>query len=255
MDKILTIIIFLIISSPAYASMSIYIGTKNTNAQFMLVDYNGNRTGYDPITQSLISETKLPSITYFIGNSDHPVYVLQGRYPVTMTPLNMKIVLTGAQLSSNIGVAVEIEETDSGLAFPQSTVLKGFMTILDVNQVSTYDVAYTPAQTFVFTKVAVPSDLIADITTAGKLNLVGNQLYINELIAKVNAIENARTQPTTAITGEDEHDDDKKLTPAQRAKKSYQKLLQEITDKYNKPEANEFVKQEAYNVLKDDLYI
>ncbi len=35
--------------------------------------------------------------------------------------------------------------------------------------------------------------------------------------------------------------------------KEYKELLKEITEKYQKPEPDEFVKQEAYTVLKEDL--
>lgn len=43
------------------------------------------------------------------------------------------------------------------------------------------------------------------------------------------------------------------LTPAQKARKEYTELLKEITEKYNKPEADEYVKKEEYDVLKEDL--
>lgn len=244
LSGIIVVIALLIFSLPAYADISIYIATKNTDAHFMLVDYNGKRTGYDPVTKSMLSETKLPFMSYYLATSIHLSYMLQGRFPVTNVPLNMKIILTGTKLSSNIGTAIEIDERDAGLTFPQSTRFEGFMTILDVDQVATYEVAYVPTKSMIFTKVAAPTDLIADITTAGKLNLIGNQVYVTELINKVTKLENNITEKS-----DDGHDDD----IIQNKKKGYMKLLEELTEKYNQPKSDEFVKKEAYDVLKEDL--
>lgn len=43
------------------------------------------------------------------------------------------------------------------------------------------------------------------------------------------------------------------LPQPQKAKGEYTELLKEITEKYNKPETDEYVKKEAYDVLKEDL--
>jgi polyhydroxyalkanoate synthesis regulator phasin len=83
----------------------------------------------------------------------------------------------------------------------------------------------------VLTKVSNSTDLIKDITTAGQLNYIGNKQFISEIIKKAEAVSLSKSEQ----------------------KQGYTELLNEITEKYNKPEADEFVKQEAYTVLKEDL--
>lgn len=262
MKVIYVIVLMLILSFPVYANVAINISSINDNSQFMLVDYNGKRTGYDSASKQLISESGLSFMMYYVWDPYNPEmpntnqgtlkYMLQGIFPVTMKPFNMQLVITGMKLTDKVWSGMTIDEIDSGVGYPKSSKLAKIEAILDVNQVAKYDINYVPLQSIVIIKIAAPNDLITDITTAGKLNLIGDQLYINELINKVNEIEKRRNQILPVGT-DDEHDEDKNLTPSQKAKKSYQELLQEITDKYNRPETNEFVKQRAYNVLKDDL--
>jgi hypothetical protein len=111
-----------------------------------------------------------------------------------------------------------------------------------------FDVPVNPPtdNQIVLVKVAQPADLIKDLTTAGQLGYIGSSEFISEITKKINKIEEKRLKPA-------EKDDDNKLTPAQKAKKEYTELLNEITEKYNKPEGDEFVKQEAYTVLKEDI--
>ena len=105
------------------------------------------------------------------------------------------------------------------------------------------EIKYTPGQVAQITKIATSNDLIADITTPQKLNLIGSSKFVTELTKEINEIEAEKAKGKV----------DDSLTPAQKAKKEYTELLNEITEKYNKPEGDEFVKQEAYTVLREDI--
>ncbi len=253
MKLLITIIISLILSVQAYA-ISIYINSDQ-NIQFMLVDYNGKRTGYDPNAKQVISETGLPRIMYYLHNEynpdnppvnpDPPYYTLQGDFPVNQTPLNMKLILTANVLAKiNEPISIEFEEKNTSISYPQNSVqviLPFLMT--DIGLVSKYELSYIPFQSAKLTKISASNDLIADITTAQKLNLMGNAKFVSELTKDINEIEAEKAKGKI----------DDGLTPAQKAKKEYTELLKEITEKYNKSESDEFVKQEAYTILKEDL--
>jgi hypothetical protein len=108
-----------------------------------------------------------------------------------------------------------------------------------------FDVPTMPTNNgqIVLTKVSNSADLIKDLTTAGQLGYIGNAKFVTELTKEINEIEAEKAKGKI----------DDGLTSAQKAKKEYTELLKELTEKYNKPEADEFVKQEAYTVLKEDL--
>jgi len=218
---------------------------SNMSANFMLVEQTGQRTGYDPGVRGVVFESNSPTLTYYINalGGDETSYMLQGKLPVEMMPLNMKLVVTGMQLTANNKIVFTLRENKSGLKYPQNSVYMILTPILDVGQVVTYNLAYTPLKSIIATKIAVPTDLIADITTAQKLNLIGNTKFIAELTKEINEIESEKAKGKA----------DDGLTPAQKAKKEYTELLSEITEKYNKPESDEFVKQEAYTVLREDI--
>lgn len=115
--------------------------------------------------------------------------------------------------------------------------------MIDVGQVQYIEIKYIPGQVAQITKIATSTDLIADITTAQKLNLIGNAKFVAGITKEINEIEAEKAKGKM----------DDGLTPAQKAKKEYTELLKEIAEKYNKPDGDEFVKQEAYTVLKEDL--
>ncbi len=263
--KVIRILLILIISlffaSSAYA-VDILMSTFDDNIQFMIVDYNGKRTGYDPSIKSVVSESGLPNMMYEEWNPANPAlseaeepneltYDLQGRFPIDMQPFNIKVVITGMRLAYS-KIVLSFRENKSGLSFPQNSKSVIMYPILDINQTATYEIAYVPLQSLVATKAANPNDLIADINAASKLGYVGNAEFVNELIKKVQKIEKERT----AVQKPEESKSDKEkehLTPTQKAIKEDKELLKEITEKYQRPEADEFVKQEAYTVLKEDL--
>ncbi len=104
-------------------------------------------------------------------------------------------------------------------------------------------------------KAASPNDLIKDITTASQLGYIGNVKFVNELIKEMQEIEKERTEVQKPDEKNRSQGDKEKehLTPAQKAIKAYKELLEEITKKYQRPQGDDFVKQEAYTVLKEDL--
>ncbi len=254
MKVFLTAALFLLfLSSNAFATF-IGISTLNENVQFMLIDANGKRTGYEPITGKVVSESGLPFMIYYISNVESSVplpvheptqYMLQGEFPTDNIPLNMKLVVVGMKLAVAKSITVDLEEY-TGSPTIRNYKAATITTLLDAGQIANYELAYTPSRALVVTKAATSNDLIADINSARKLGLIGNAEFVNDLIKEVQKIEKERLHP-------EENDEHEPATPAQRAIKKYQKLLQEIKETCQKPEPDEFVKQEAYAVLKEDL--
>ncbi len=248
-----TLFFLVFMTSNAFATF-IGISTLNDNVQFMLIDASGKRTGYEPITGTVVSESGLPFMIYYISNIETsqalPVheptqYMLQGEFPTENIPLNMKLVVVGMKLAVAKSITVDLEEY-TGSPTIRNYKAATITTLLDAGQIANYEMAYTPSRALVVTKIATSNDLISDIKSASKLGLIGNATFVNELIKEVQKIEKERLHPAE----NEEHDP---ATPAQRAIKKYQKLLKEITEKYQKPEPDEFMKQEAYTVLKEDL--
>lgn len=123
--------------------------------------------------------------------------------------------------------------------------------IIDVGQVKYFEISYIPGHLPNIFRVASSNDFLADITTASKLGYLGNAEFASELIKKVQKIEKERLAPQKPE--EQKTEEERHLTPAKKAIKEYRELLKEITEKYQRPEGDEFVKQEAYTVLKEDL--
>ncbi len=248
--SILLTILFL--TTYSASAVSIYIHTNTPSIEFMLIDYNNKKTGYDPNTRKHLTEAKqLPLMSYKAIWDEDPLattpapiegYGLQGEFPVNNIILDMQLLVTGKNLSTS-SIVLTLEEDNTGLSYPQYAQSRIKSTILDKDQVATYNVHYIPLQSISMIKIATSSDLIADITTAQKLNLIGNAKFVAELTKEINEIEAEKAKGKV----------DDGLTPAQKAKKEYTELLKEITEKYNKPEGDEYVKKEAYDVLKEDL--
>lgn len=219
-----------------------FFGTYKTN--YVVTDPLGRRTGFDPTSNQSFNE--IPNSTYIesgFGGPEEP-------QPDNFMELHIrdgvdgvyKIKVIGNSLG-NLLVSISYPQPPNG---PRLPVIQH---ITDINKVDYYELnySYTAAiagNALPLIHIAYPSTLIDDILLLAKLAEIGNQEYVNELIEKVHEIEKERTKPQE----KDEH-----LTPAQKAIKDYKELLKEITEKYQRPEGDEFVKQEAYTVLKEDL--
>lgn len=246
------IIFFLILITyiPAYAFIfevtSVHPDTGMDYINFGIYDSNGTYSGYnatDP-KHKIINLNGFDTGSHWVGDEFAPAIevsnFLYGRLP-DGTSGNYKLAIYTTKL--------KIYQIDGWMM--ERTVDMGYFTIkgiIDVGQVKYWEIKYTPMQNPVITRIATSSDLIADITTAQKLNLIGNAKFVTEITKEINEIEAKRTKVDPSHGSGDDG-----LTPAQKAKKEYQELLKEITEKYNKPEADEFIKQEAYTVLKEDL--
>ncbi len=258
MNKILLVCIFLLIpSSPTFA-----IPPLLTQGTFGLYDHdmatelvvtnpNGKRTGFDPITNQTFKED-YPNSSYFIDNQT-------GLPQDNINEFSCDIAIDGLYTIKIIGKALSkyYIAVDYPRPLPlQAVSINGFA---DVNKVDTYAFNYNFAAGQAGTilkpiKVAMPSDLIADVTAAGKLGYIGNTKFVNELIKEIQEIEKERTNVRKPEEQKDkERKENEHLTTAQKAIKAYKELLEEITEKYQRCEKDEFVKQEAYMVLKEDL--
>ncbi len=261
---ILLLILIITISFPIEAqAINIYASTTSDNAQFMIIDPNGKKTGYDPVSKTIIAPKGVLSNMEYHGGyiSEDPNaptdnhYQLQGILGIDMTPFTFKLIITGMKLGKE-EIVIGLEENEQYAPYPQNHKGDVIHSLLDVGQVSTYEFNYVPLKSLTRVKIATPADLIADITTSCKLGYIGNAKFVNELIKEIQEIERERTEVQKPEEHQQKTQGDKEkehLTPAQRAVKEYKELSKEITEKYQKPEADEFVKQEAYTVLKEDL--
>ncbi len=222
--------------------------------ELVVTNPNGKRTGFDPITNQTFKED-YPNSSYFIDNQT-------GLPQDNVNEFSCDIAIDGLYTIKVIGKALSkyYIAVDYPRPLPlQDISINGFA---DVNKVDIYTLNYNFAAgqsgtPLIPVKVAVPADLIADVNAAGKLGYVGHQEFVNELIKKVQKIEKERTEvqkPEEQTLRQAQGDKEREhLTPAQKAIKEYKELLKELTEKYQRPEGDEFVKQEAYTVLKEDL--
>lgn len=247
---ILIILITICISSNAYAKTNIEFTTCSDNnkiIEFMFIDALGNRTGYDAQTKQIIKDSH-PNVQYGGSGSSDPdsgdvnlCSKVIGEVPISNYLQPFKITITGLMLGKYDLYLRISEATDYNwkAAYKNGKIHN----ITDIGILHTYEIAYTPYQPVQIIRIATQNDLIADIATAEKLNLIGSPNFVTELTKEINEIEAEKAKGKV----------DDGLTPAQKAKKEYTELLSEITEKYNKPESDEFVKKEAYDVLKEDL--
>lgn len=248
MKYIITILMSLLFTISAYAaphSMQIDVFAKPF-VNFKIVAPNGLATGYDPNIQPNNLAPNLNEIQGagygLLDMPDTPDIIgTEFNYIKNILAGNYKIVCFGRGLVSyTIVIAYDWQPITTP---PISQVKKiGFA---NTGTVQTYEIIVpdSPASGIVINKIASPADLITDITTAGQLNYIGNARFVTEITKEINEIEAEKANGKM----------DDGLTPAQKAKKEYTELLKEITEKYNKPESDEFIKQEAYTVLKEDI--
>lgn len=255
-----------------------------SEVQFQVIDPAGNVTGYDPATGKIVNN--IPNTHYFMDQEPTgPVEPTKYQKFMVIQPTLISDTTTVATGIYTIKVFGSVMPEDfhftmqlyyhgymgpqvfgeaSGTVTPNTTLTYqmtvpavpppgGQMPITMIASSSSVP-ALPPAQTPPASggagvqnppaKVVTPADLIAEITAAGQSGQIGNAEFVNELIKKVNALEKEQTESQ-------EHPNE--VSSAQKAIKKYQKFLKEITERYQKPEKDEFVKQEAYAVLKEDL--
>jgi polyhydroxyalkanoate synthesis regulator phasin len=242
--RVFLIIISFIVSlcslNSAYAYVeSIHISIAPEAIEFHLENPNGLITGYTP---NGVQEF-IPEIPHYyekgvysydsvpdLYNYDYFHVIETGFLPRQLTG-KYRIVIYGIKTPfvTNIHLSFGWSEDHSWNAKYSNSLL------IYPNAVWTYEFDFpvtVPANgQIVLIKVAQPSDLIKDLTTAGQLGYIGNKQFVSEIIKKAEAIGLSKSEQ----------------------KKEYTELLKEITEKYNKPTSDEFVKQEAYTVLKEDL--
>lgn len=222
------------------------------NIQFQMSDSMGNITGYNPTTKSIIMN--IPNTLYFLFDEpyegtrtkDNSHYKLESQKysnTIQMTPGMYKIKVFGTTTVENMNLYFNVFYQN----IKGAQIMTEHASIIYPNVTWTYEITIPdvpPATKNVpLIKVANPQDLITDINAASSLGYIGNAKFVSELVKDINEIEAKKAKGKT----------DDGLTPAQKAKKEYAELLSEITEKYNKPESDEFVKKEAYDVLREDM--
>lgn len=219
------------------------------NIQFQMTDPLGNTSGYDPASQTTLQN--IPDTIYCLHREYENITKDNSQYTLGPDKSNSRGAMVGTY-KLKIFAPNTVENFTFGFNVSYQNMVGHqidiiYHAILYPNSVWTYELTIPvvpPAnKQIILTKISTPADLIKDITTAGQLGYIGNPKFVTELTKEINEIEAEKAKGKV----------DGGLTPAQKGKKEYQELLKEITEKYNKPEADEFIKKEAYDVLTEDL--
>lgn len=109
---------------------------------------------------------------------------------------------------------------------------------IDKDAVLNYKFTYygTPGSPAKVEKIISITSLGQDITTGGKLNLVGNQAFVNSLNAKCSQMVNFYNAGNKA-----------------QAHNKLNEIKSNIQSAYNTPTGDQFVNEYAYNVLVEDI--
>lgn len=250
---IILLVSILILSFPCFAAEGIRINIAPKDIEYHMVNPSGLITGYTPngiLNQNPEVDSYMQHAITAIEGPQNPYdewhTINQDGYPAYISPGKYNLVIYGAKVPIQTKIGIYFWWLNQGIKGPDYTAIH----LIYPNVVWTYEFEVTqniPTYTQIpLIKLSTPADLIKDLTIAGQLGYIGNPHFVSDIIENINEIEKERAKPV-------EKDDDHKLTPAQKAKKEYTELLSEITEKYNKPESDEYVKKEAYDVLKEDL--
>ncbi len=229
------------LAAPAYMQIDL---EPFKGMDFKIIDPIGTITGYDPVT-GYIRETAHGNYGSQTVSSDLTGEVISetNEFISINPPAGLyKIVCYGGSITP---YSFETHVSWGSASTHRVVTSQG---LADIGKVDTYEFIITdvPMAAISITRVSSPNSLLSDISAAGKLGYLGNAEFVIELIKEVQKIEKERLHPEESA----EHDP---ATPAQRVIKKYKKLLNEITETCRKPEQDEFVKQEAYTVLKEDI--
>lgn len=189
MLRIISLIIVAIILSNSYAQAipnTLYIHVTADKIHFVVTDPLGKRTGFDSISNQSYNENRpdagyeeindtgdpADSVNEFINNK-----AVDGVYKIK--------VMGGALLKYSIAI-------DYPMPLNMPNLYKKGLS--DINKIDSYEFIYSYTQGLAgiklsLVKVATSNDLIADITTAQKLNLIGNSKFVAELKKEINEIE------------------------------------------------------------------
>lgn len=248
---ITVLILFLIvtISEKAYAD-TFKIMVSPITTDFYLEDINGNVSGYYPPSGFIVGELRYldnyivngESTTEENSTSNEQWHELNPNGDKIIPPGRYKLVVSSMNITSATKIAVQIYHHYGNMPSGDYT---GIVDYIFPGLTYTYEfnlpLQKTPGVNLI--KVANSQDLIKDINALSLSNYIGNTKFVTELIKDINEVEKERAKGKV----------DDGMTPAQKAKKEYTELLSEITEKYNKPENDEFIKQEAYIILRKDI--
>lgn len=250
---ILIIMLSLVLLSvqQAYAD-SFKITVSPLSVDFYIEDINGNVSGYYPPSGFIVGE--LPYMNMYKENFesdvDNPLpnqqwhelrskvksLIPTGKYKLVVFDMNIT-----TETEINIGIYRTWSNMGSAYTAPIDHIFPGLTYTYE------FDIPVVPPANYndiTFIKVSNPQDMITEIKAFAKAGRIGNAKFVDELIKEIQEIEKERLKPA-------EKDD--KLTPAQKAKKEYQELMDEIDEKNAKPEKDEYVHDIAAMLLRRDI--
>lgn len=209
------------------------ISTSTDTVDFIITNKWGKRTGNDPRGTG-IKYNEIPGAGYGAeGYGDNPwfnVFLLSMVSPQDDGVYEIKLI---ASELSKFTCTVDTRPESNGPLFK-----KELNTFLDKNSEMTYKFTYygTPGVPAKVEKVIAITSLGQDITTGGKLNLVGNQTFVNSL-------QLLCSQMVTFFNAGNKVQAYNKLSS----------LKYQIQNAYTNPTGSQFVNDYAYTVLMEDI--
>ncbi|MEW6062001.1 MAG: hypothetical protein AB1600_08690, partial [Bacteroidota bacterium] len=196
---------------------------------YIVIDPFGRKTGLDPRVSEMINN-EIPNAGYSVINYGDDEWFNQ----FTMRLISPQddgvylVKLVGRWLSSfSFYFTAEPEKITS------PSIGKEIKSFLDKDAEMTYKFTYngTSSTATKVEKVITITSLGQDITTGGKLNLVGNQTFVNSLNTKCSQMVNFYNAGNKA-----------------QAHNKLNEIKSNIQSAYNTPTGTQFVNEYAYNV-------
>lgn len=184
MKRVFSLVVFIYSFFPLQAQNQVWLGVNTQEAvDFIVTDQWGRRTGKDPRNGSSFYE--IPGSNYSLTNYGDDSWPLDFSLQI-VTPMedgSFTIKFIGDTLSK---FNLYFRATPESDTYPSLRV--DVETFLDKGAEMTYKFTYngTSSAATKVEKVIAITSLGQDITAGGKLNLVGNQTFVNSLVSQCN---------------------------------------------------------------------
>lgn len=215
--------------------VDIQFSVVGTSASFIVIDKWQHRTGEDPRGGG-ITYTEIPGANYSTDNAgDDDLWYNEFEYEFvsSKSPNILTISVIGKKLSKfNLNVG----------SFPDDQNYSSLNTsvnlFLDQNAEQSYNFTYYGTIGYIpkLEKIITPQTLVQDLTAGGKLNLIGDQSFVSNLMTSANKV----------ITGINSGD-------KAYAKKYLDVVNSAVINAYTTPTSSKFVDSYAYPIVMEDI--